>query len=290
MQLSWYKVTAIISKNNESAFKLAKKFSINNYSDRLDEIPPSVKIFFLTVPDNEIEQTARSLSDLSFSFSDSLFVHFSGAEDSSLLRSLKKRDALTASFHIMQTFPSKKVFPVKGSFTCIETDNKVAEKFLYSLAHQLKLLPFSLKAEDKKYYHASGVFASNFLIGNMFKAVSLLKSSGINENESLKLLNPIVRSSIKNVYRFGIEKALSGPVERGDIDTIKKHVEALKKLKSNSEVNVTLLSYAIQSLQLVEIVESKKDGQPLNFDEVQQYLLRIISEELLTHVTQKYQC
>ncbi len=280
LQSSKYRVAAVISRKLESASKLSKKFSNSFCSDQLSAIPKSTRIFFLTVPDNEIEHTARKLSSLSLSFSNSLFVHFSGAEDSSLLKPLKNKNAFTASFHIMQTFPSKKVFSIKGSFACIETDDKPAEKFLYSLAEQLELHPFSLDAAGKKYYHASGVFASNFLIGNLFRSISLLNLLGIEEREALQLLKPIVISSVKNVLGLGIEKALSGPVERGDITTIKKQVNALKKLSSKSEVNFSLLSYVIQSLQLVEFVESKKDGQPLNLSEVKQYLLRIILEKL----------
>ena len=102
---SGLKVSSIISKRTSSAKALASKFKIKNYSSDFESILPDAKIFFLTVPDNQILSVAKKLSELNLDFRNSLFVHLSGAEDASVLKILQKKKAVVASFHIMQSFP-----------------------------------------------------------------------------------------------------------------------------------------------------------------------------------------
>src|SRR5690606_24860439 len=73
-----YKVGCIISRNKKSAKSLADKFNITSYSDNLNSLSKKIKIFFLTVPDSEIKNTADELSRLDFDFKTSLFIHVSG--------------------------------------------------------------------------------------------------------------------------------------------------------------------------------------------------------------------
>ena len=269
-----YKIKIIISSNPAPAAYLSKKFSINNYSDDLSELKTKIKVIFLSVPDNQIKTTANKLSNLNIKLHDSLFIHLSGAEDTSVLNSLKRKGALTASFHIMQTFPSKRIVNIENCYAAIETRNKFAEKFLFKLAADLKLKPFMLKSEDKPAYHLAGVFSSNFLAGNIYNTEKIfdINKSQMNYN-NFDLLFPIIKSTLKNINRLGSAKALSGPVERGDLMTIKKHVSVLKKLNDSDEMNEIFISYIIQSLNLLNLIKSKYNSLCKEHIELKKFLL-----------------
>ena len=254
-----YNVNKVISRNKTSASKLSKRFKIPFSSDKLKSYLPATrsltqenKIFFLTVPDNQIKKAAKSLSKLNLDFNNSLFIHVSGALDTNELNSLKKKKANVASFHIMQTFPSTKIVDISGCTVAIEAEKKVVKDFLNKLALDLRLKPFLLKPGHKIYYHLAGVFASNFLVGNLYsseKMFQLSKKGKANFNDTIE---SVVYSTINNIKDAGASKALSGPVERGDYETIEKHLKSLKKKDKQLCKN-----YIIQSLNLLDVVKDK---------------------------------
>jgi len=253
-----YKVKLIISSNINSAKNLAQKFSVKNYSDKLTNLDDKIRVIFISVPDNQIKMTADKIAHYSLNVRNSLFIHLSGAENISKLSALQRMGAFTASFHIMQTFPSKRIIKIEKCYASIETKNKLAERFLFRLAGDLKLKPFKLSSNDKIRYHLAGVFASNFLVGNIFNSEWIfdIKKSKIHYS-NFDLLSPIIKSTINNIDKLGSSKALSGPIERGDLATIKKHVKALRGKNISNELNYTYLSYLIQSLNLLNVAKSK---------------------------------
>ncbi len=266
-----YNVTSVISRNKASAEKLARKFKIPFSSDNLKSLKQDVEIFFLTVPDSQIEKTSRALSKLDLDFQDLLFIHVSGALDISELKSLKKKKANTASLHIMQTFPSLKVVDIKNCSVAIEAEKKIVKDFLNKLAVDLHLKPFYLKSDKKIYYHLAGVFASNFLVGNLSvseKMFQLTKSEKIN---FFSVINSTVNSTLDNIRNVGPAKALSGPVERGDYETVEKHLKALKK-----KDKILYMSYIIQSLNLLELTEEKNGKLNSGQKKIRKLLVKLI--------------
>jgi len=255
-----YIVDIIISRKNNSAKALAEKFGVKKYSDNLYFIPKSSNVFLLTVPDSEIKKTAVQLSKLKIDFSTTFFIHFSGAEDTNVLAPLKSKSGKTGSLHLMQTFPSKKIVNIKNVNSAIETNNEAVYKFLLKLCSDLQLIPFRIDSKDKAYYHLAGVYASNFLAGNLFNAQKLLSLSNIDREKYFNILNSTIHSTLQNIKTVGPAKALSGPVDRGDIKTIGKHINSLKKKSKFSKDNYyysLLKNYIIQSLNLINLVEEK---------------------------------
>ncbi len=152
----------------------------------------------------------------------------------------------------MQTFPSTKVVDIANCSVAIEAEKKEVKDFLNKLALDLHLKPFLLKPGNKIYYHLAGVFASNFLVGNLFSSEKMFRLSKKGKANFNDIINSIVYSTINNVKESGASKALSGPIERGDYETIEKHLKALKKKDKQLYKN-----YIIQSLNLLEVVEEK---------------------------------
>lgn len=259
-----YNIHSVFSKNLKSADKSANKFSIKNFSNDLNDISDEINLFFLTVPDNQIQILAKQIEKLNVNFKGKLFVHFSGALSSDELYVLKENGADTASLHIMQSFPSKEVVPFNNLTAAIETDNKKAENFLFQLAEKIKLKPFKLLKEDKINYHLSGVFSSNLFVGNLFSASEVMNINNSNYPEFDQLNLPIVKTTIDNIEKNGLDNSLSGPLQRGEVEVIKKHIEKLKS-KTNKSFNVEgknifLLNYICQSITILKILENKKNG------------------------------
>ena len=274
---SGYEITSVISKNIESAKNLAQTFHIKKYSTDLEGILKSTKLFFLTIPDGEIKKTAVRLSHLNLNFENSYFIHLSGAENISVLNSIKRKGGITASIHPMQTFPSKKVFSLKKVYAAVETVNDKHFTYLSELCKKTGMIPFKIKSDQKTFYHLAGVFASNFLAGNLFISKKMLMKNDIGEKMFFNILGSTINSTLSNVKKVGPAKALSGPVERGDIQTIHRHISSLKKLMKKPEgkyFSLQLKNYIVQSMNLLNLVEEKQGKLNNAHREIKKTLVR----------------
>ena len=262
-------VSLIVSRKVISAKTLARRLRIKNFSSDLHSLTPDLKIFFLSVPDNQISIVAKDISKLNLDFGNSIFIHLSGAEDISVLNALKRKGAYTASFHIMQTFPDKKIFNLKNSYVAIETSNKKVESFLFGVAKKLKLNPFRISSQNKIYYHLAGVYSSNFLVANQYYTKKLFDRTHSRINYK-SVFNPISEMTLKNIKEKDVQNAVSGPVARGDIKTVKKHLSALKNDK------ILRSNYILQSLTLLELLRKRDKKITLPQKELKNYLLKIL--------------
>jgi predicted short-subunit dehydrogenase-like oxidoreductase (DUF2520 family) len=266
---SGFNVSTIVSRSVTSAKTLAVRLKIKNFSSDLYSLTADPKIFFLSVPDNQISKVAKEISKLNLDFENSIFIHLSGAENISVLDALKKKGAYTASFHIMQTFPDKKLFNLKNSYAAIETKNKKAESFLFTLAKRLNLHPFKISSQNKIYYHLAGVYSSNFLVANQYYVKKLFDRTNFGVDYK-KVFHPISEMTLKNVKEKDVQNAVSGPVARGDIITVKKHLKILRNdntLRSN---------YISQSLTLLELLKKRDKKLSDSQKELKNYLLKML--------------
>lgn len=269
---SGYNVQSVISGKLSSAKSLANKFLIAHHSSSLNNIPNDVDIFFLTVPDGEIRITAEKLSKLKRDFRNTMCVHFSGVENIEALHPLARKGCSIGSLHIMQTFPSKKIVELKNSSAALETDDKKVISFSNQLCKKLGLKSFRINSDEKVFYHLAGVYSSNFLVGNLFNAFSLFISKNKNQTNIFRSTS---YSTIKNVFDLNPAKSLSGPIDRGDIYTIKKHINALdNKIKLSKSYRLKLLrkNYIIQSLSLLEVVKAKYGKLSAKHLEIEKFL------------------
>lgn len=257
LEITSYNIESVISKKKSSAKHLAGKFLIKNYSDSLKDIPSDVNIFLLTVPDGEIRKVAEKLSKSNRDFKDCICVHFSGVENISSLNSLAKKGCATGSLHIIKPFPSKNIVKIKNSPASIEAKNRRSFNFLIQLCRSLQLKPHRINSKEKVLHHLAAVYSSNFLVGNLFNAFSLISSK---DNSAKEILLQTTQSALNNVFKLSPSKALSGPVDRGDLYTIKKHLEVLDaKIRKSRSARLKLfkLNYIVQSLSLLEVAEKK---------------------------------
>lgn len=117
---------------------------------------------------------------------------------------------------------------LRGATFGLEGDEE-AVRVATRLAKAMGGRPMRLAPENMPLYHAAAVVASNYLVALADVARSLLVSAGVADEEALPALLPLMTSAVRNVVEIGLPSAMTGPVVRGDVDSIERHVAALEK-------------------------------------------------------------
>ena len=204
----------------------------------------------LTVPDDAIETVAEELADSDIGWQDKFVFHCSGLLTTKSLNPIEKKGALVASIHPVQSFPQKKPDPkaFHDIFFGLEGKREALEQAI-RIAGQLSGKHFILEAQNKPRYHAACSMASNFLVTLLDTATELLEKAGLTKSEASQVLLPLVQGTLQNVRKFDTSTALTGPVERGDEESIAKHLEALQK---HPELRELYIKMAGRSLQIAK--------------------------------------
>ncbi|GJQ62902.1 MAG: hypothetical protein SCALA702_19550 [Melioribacteraceae bacterium] len=267
-----YNFNSVFSKSFSSARELAFYLELDNCSDMSGLNVAKFDVFFLTVPDSQIRIVANSIASSGEDITGKLFVHLSGSKSSVELKELENKGATTASMHIMQTFPQRaEEVDLTSCYCALESKDKAAIKYLQQFGDFAGLKCFTLSSNEKVYYHLSGVVAANFINAN-FQAAMITSDKIKNIPPVLGVLHPTAKKTLKNIKKKGVSGALSGPVQRNDIDTIKAHVRALKRMLSedNPETYYLLTAYLSQSMLLVTTAEYR--GEEYDYSELKSFL------------------
>ncbi|MHC1683786.1 MAG: Rossmann-like and DUF2520 domain-containing protein [Clostridiaceae bacterium] len=213
------------SKSVESA-KEAATFTSTNFFNSLEEIIDCSDVIFITTPDDEIKNIWNSIKLLRIK--DKIICHTSGCLSSQIFEHSQKAGAYPISIHPM--------FPICDKYDSYKSLNKayftfeghqVALKTIEKIFKKLPNKTLRINAENKKLYHLANVTVSNLFIALASKAVEYMNICGIEENDAINALYPLMESNISNLLEKGVEKALTGPVERGDISTVQGHISAM---------------------------------------------------------------
>lgn len=178
----------------------------------------------LSVPDDAIAGIAQRLAE--GVRAGALVVHTSGATSIEALAPVREAGGRIGSLHPLQTLPD----PERGAealrgagvaVTCAPDERE----YLSRLVGAWDGRPFPLSDEAKVLYHAAAVFASNAVVACLWASKELLAEAGVDNAGAL--LAPLVRSTVENVAARGPEDAITGPVARGDLHAVRRHVAAL---------------------------------------------------------------
>lgn len=195
-------------------------------SSPLEFIPCADLVVFAT-PDHAIAPLAAELAAARCFRPGQLVLHTSGARTSADLAPASAAGALTLSFHPLQTFAH---FDPDISLEGVLVVGEGCEAALAAgqeLARALGARWQSLYPGAKPLYHAAAVMASNYLVVLLDVACGLLEQAGFTEKLARASLAPLVRSTLENVVRLGPAAALTGPVARGEVETVATHLRCL---------------------------------------------------------------
>lgn len=190
----------------------------------LEELVPEVDVLFITTQDSMIRTVAENLSTKGLIKPGQVWIHCSGSLPSDILRVDENLPIQCLSLHPLQAFASveKALAILLGTHFGIEGDNQeLGERIVKELGG----IPHPILATQKSLYHAGAVVASNYLVVLASLAVELFNEAGIQADEALASLLPLMRGTLYNLEQVGLPQALTGPIARGDVQVVQGHLD-----------------------------------------------------------------
>ena len=194
-----------------------------------DGPPPwlgDVDVLVLAVPDDTIRPLAQGLR--AGVRTTQTVLHLSGVQGQEALGALVATRAALGSLHPLQTIVDPELAPehLRGAWAAVEGMPPAVET-ASRLARDIGMRPFPVAARLKPIYHAGAVFASNYLVVVAAVAQRLVRHAGLSDEEAWEALLPLIDATVDNLRRQGPLRSLTGPVVRGDADTVMRHLAAL---------------------------------------------------------------
>ena len=226
------RIGSICNRSETSSIDAIKFIGQGKYCPTIAELPPA-DITFITTPDDLILVTCEELSKNQFLKKGSIVLHCSGSITSDALISTKEKGCYVASVHPMISFakPELSVEQYHGTYCAIEGD-KEAFPSVHYLFNSIGSITYEIDKMKKSSYHAAGVFASNYLVTLAQQALSCMRDAGVENEMAMHVITNIMRGTVSNLEKtLSPEQSLTGPIKRGDISTIMKHLESLTDIE-----------------------------------------------------------
>jgi len=225
-----YEITGIASRSMESARRLAELVGTEDYSDRPEVLVPSGDLVVLSVPDGVVPSVCARIAERGGFRRGQVVAHLSGALPSDVLSPAKEAGAYVLSMHPIQTLaePETGARRLKGSYFTLEGDPEavgVGRRLVEDMGGRALELPKGTKV----LYHAALCVASNYLVALVDAAVGLLRAAGVEPDEGLKAVLPLLLGTLENLRELGLPHSLTGPIVRGDAGTVRAHLRALSE-------------------------------------------------------------
>lgn len=222
-------VTGYYSLNPLSAVKAASYTESTAY-DNLPEIVQEAELIGITTPDDIIIKIVNQLIGLKSNLTDKIIFHTSGVHSSEILKPLQAKGATILSIHPMLSFGEiiKTEEDLNTTFFTIEGQGKRMDQ-IYNLLNGLNNPWLKISLNDKTAYHLAASIVSNYLVTLLDIGIKIFVDIGFTEKKAKELIQPLLRKTLDNVIETGTENALTGPIARGDIGTIEKHMDKISQ-------------------------------------------------------------
>jgi len=218
-----YSVNAVSSRSMSSAYKLGDKLPSTTVFEGPQGVANACDLIFITTPDSAIQSVAASISPQP----GLMICHIAAAVPIGILDPLRTQGAITGVFDPLQAIGSSNAEILPGITFAVEAEEPLS-KILREMAVRLGGRVVELNSNDRVLYHASAIMASNYLVTLVSLAADLWRSFGTQE-QAIRAFMPLVRGTLDNIEQIGIPDCLTGPISRGDTDTIVKHMSGIKE-------------------------------------------------------------
>ena len=240
-------ITGYTSRSEGAALAASKLTSSTCYYDNTKGLLADSDMIFITVPDKEIKTAWEQIS--TYDISAKIICHCSGAISSEIFKNIETLGACAYSIHPLAAVANKKDsrvftgknFTIEGSPHNLE----VVSAWLESLPINVSVI----STEHKVLYHAAAVVASNFMVALADIAQELFLQSGFDNTAAITSL---MNSSAENIRKRGVTDAITGPIERNDIETLNEHIKALQHMDADIQQ-----IYHHLSVRLLKIAKEK---------------------------------
>jgi predicted short-subunit dehydrogenase-like oxidoreductase (DUF2520 family) len=232
--------TAMAKRLSEAGYCVK---TLTRKSRRVSQLDAQVTWF--CVPDAEIARVANTFSQ--FKWTEKIAFHSSGVLSSGALNSLRKAGARVASVHPLMTFVKGSVPELSGVPFAIEGDGS-AIRVARSIVHDLGGHAVTIKKQDKVAYHAFATMICPLLVSLLAASEKTAALAGICAVDARRRMFPIIRQTLRNYEKLGPAAAFSGPIVRGDLETIRAHLNVLGKIPAAKNAYAALARAALELL------------------------------------------
>lgn len=256
-----YSIGALVARRRESAKRAAALLGpLLVWPSRVMAVKelvdlPAPELLLIATPDDQIAKVAESLAKLDWETPrHATVLHTSGALSSSVLAPLRDKNWSTGSLHPLASVSEPKAGArlLRRAFWCVEGDKR-AVRLGRAIVADLDGKSFSITSEKKPLYHAAAVMASGNVTALFDLAIEMLSECGLNRKQAQEALTPLLVSAVRNLEQLDPSRALTGTFARGDVETVKRHLEVLKKNKFALEM------YRLLGLRSLDLAASRLD-------------------------------
>lgn len=246
------KIAGIHNRSQHRAMAAIQFIGDGEYCPAIKDLPPA-DITFITTPDDRLAETSLDLARSGQIKPGSIFIHCSGILTSDVISAVKLKDALVMSIHPMRSFadPALSVENFPGTYCATEGDIPALKK-IEPFFESMGSINFQIAKDKKPLYHAAGVFASNYLVTLAQEAVNCFIAAKVEKKMALRMIINLMKGTLSNLEKsMSPQEALTGPIERGDLATIKKHLASLSSDKQR-------LLYSVMGKATIELTSHDK--------------------------------
>ncbi len=241
--------------------KEAADFTGSRAYETMEQLLEDSEVLFLTVTDAQIENVWNQLK--ASHISNKIVCHCSGALSSEVFSNIAEYGSYGYSIHPLFAVSDKynSYKELSNSYFTIE-GNPDKLDFIKNLFVKLGNNVCIISKEDKVKYHAAAAVASNLVVGLISMSEKMLRECGFDEISAHEALSPIIKGNVEHIIDDGVCKALTGPIERNDVATVKKHLSVMSSDEKDAYVAVSKL--------VLEVAKEKNRNQ--NYKEMEEAL------------------
>ncbi|MCP4599517.1 MAG: DUF2520 domain-containing protein [Proteobacteria bacterium] len=233
---SRYSLIGVFDPVHERAQMIAEAA---NTISHWEELPDSLKrtdIVLVAVPDPLVNEVAKNACNLGMYDASQTWLHVSGALPAAELSPLSGRVRGLGAFHPALVFAPGQITEIPPKICFAVDGDSETLAIARELAVELKGIAVNVPASVRPQYHAATVMASNYVMALLSEAQTVLFEAGLQADEIERLLTSLAVSAVGRAQKKGINASLSGPIRRGDLQTVERHLNALEDTPDVQEI------------------------------------------------------
>ncbi len=248
LRAAGYEIDQIVSRGNAASLRRARRLAaeVGAAAVSLDKARIRAEVVWFCVPDGAIADVAERLKGAA-DWTGKVALHSSGALTSDELGALRRRGAAVGSVHPMMTFVRGSRALLSGVPFALEGD-VAAVRMAREIVKRLGGEAYSIRGEQKAAYHAWATFASPLLTALLATSERVAADAGVKRGAARRRILPMLKQTLANYEALGAAGGFSGPIVRGDINTVKRHLEVLRGTPAAREVYQALAWAATEYL------------------------------------------
>jgi predicted short-subunit dehydrogenase-like oxidoreductase (DUF2520 family) len=255
LRVGW-RIGAVVTRSKTTARSAVRKIGSGTPFGAPTRQVLAAEVVLIATPDDAMARVAADLADLGGEeWRGKVVLHTSGVLDRTVLESLAHAGASTGSLHPLQTFSGRDAPDLEGVVFAVDGD-RAALRMARSITRSLGGVPVTVEGRHKAAYHAAGALVAGHALALVEAATMTLMSIGFSRRQAVRALLPLMRQMLVNFERLGPRLAWTGPLSRGDYETIARHREALRRLPpefSETYLALSMLAARVLSPNTAEV-------------------------------------